>query len=84
MLTNIICIALNVYLVILIARIILTWVPSLPDPLRPLARVLSLLTDPVLTPLRGLLPPVRIGAAALDLSPILVFFAISILSSLLC
>lgn len=79
------CAVLQIYLVVLIARIILSWVPSLPEPLLPIARGLRAVTDPILTPLRNAIPPVRLGAAALDLSPLIVFFGISwILMPLLC
>jgi YggT family protein len=81
---RILCTALTVYFVILLVRIILSWVPSMPDPLRPLAHGVRALTDPLLLPLRGLLPPVRVGMGALDLSPLVLFFAISILRGLLC
>jgi len=81
---QVICILLTLYWIILIVRIVLSWVPSLPEPVLPLARGVRAVTDPVLTPLRGLLPPVRIGAGALDLSPLLLFFGISILQRLLC
>ena len=37
------------------------------------------LTEPVLAPLRNAIPPVRMGAAALDLSPIIVFVVISLI-----
>ena len=80
----IICLALTIYWIILIIRIVLSWVPSLPEPVLPLARGVRSVTDPVLAPLRGLIPPVRIGAGALDLLPLLLFFAISILQRLLC
>jgi YggT family protein len=82
---EILCTILTIYLVVLIARIILSWVPSLPEPLVPLARGLQAVTDPVLLPLRNLLPPLRIGAGALDLSPLIVFFGIRyLLMPLLC
>jgi YggT family protein len=84
-LQDLLCIALTIYWVILIVRIILSWVPSPPEPVRPLARGVRAATDPLLTPLRGLIPPVRIGpGAALDLSPLLLFFAVYILRGLLC
>lgn len=41
--------------------------------------VLFSLTEPVLAPLRNAIPPVRMGAAAIDLSPIIVFVIISII-----
>jgi len=37
------------------------------------------LTEPVLRPLQGLLPPVRMGPAAMDFSPIIVFIVLGIL-----
>ena len=48
------------------------------------AGFLYMVTDPVLLPLRRFLPPVRMGAMALDLSPLVAFFGISFLMSLLC
>jgi YggT family protein len=81
---NPICLLLQLYYVVLIVRIILSWVPSLPEPVEPLARVVRALTDPLLIPLRRMIPPVRIGAGALDLSPLVLFFGISILTSLFC
>jgi YggT family protein len=80
----IVCLALTLYWLVLIVRIILSWVPSLPEPVQPLARGVYTLTDPVLTPLRNILPPLRIGMGALDLSPIVVFFGIYLLQGLLC
>ena len=37
------------------------------------------LTEPVLGPLRRAIPPVRLGMAALDLSPIIVFVGIMLI-----
>lgn len=81
---RVVCVSLDIYYVILIVRIILSWVPSLPEPIEPVARVVRAVTDPLLNPLRGVIPPVRIGAGALDLSPLILFFAIVILRSLIC
>jgi len=79
-----ICLALQLYFFVLIARIILSYITHLPEPVLPLARGVRAVTDPLLVPLRGLIPPLRIGAGALDLSPLVLFFGISILRSLLC
>lgn len=81
---EILCIALTIYFVILIVRIVLSWVPALPEPVMPLARGVRAVTDPLLGPLRDLLPPLRIGGGAIDLSPLILFFAISILRGLIC
>ncbi|CAN5729324.1 MAG: YggT family protein [Actinomycetota bacterium] len=81
---NVLCVALDLYFIALLLRIILSYVPALPEPLRPIARFVRSITDPLLLPLRGLIPPVRIGAGALDLSPLILFFAIRIVRGLLC
>lgn len=83
-LVELLCLVLQVYYIILIARILLSWVPNLPDPIVPVARVIYALTDPVLAPVRGLLPPLRTGAMAFDLSPILVFIGIALLRGVIC
>ena len=52
------------------------------EPGTPVASIYSVvfnLTEPVLGPLRRAIPPVRLGMAALDLSPIIVFVAIMII-----
>ncbi len=81
---DVVCIALDIYWIILIARVILSWVPSLPEPVLPVARFVRTATDPLLLPLRGLLPPLQLGGIALDLSIIVLFFFVSIVRSLLC
>ena len=81
---TVLCLILTIYYVILILRIVLSWVPSLPEPLLPLARGIRAVTDPLMQPLRGMLPPVQMGTLALDLSPLILFFGISIVRSLLC
>ena len=75
---------LTLYWLILLGRIILDLVRSLAGPrgLSGLAipyGILYDLTEPVLRPIRRLLPPLRVGAVALDLSPILVFMLIVLL-----
>lgn len=83
MIISLVCLALTIYFFILLARIIFSFIPQLPEPVLPLARGVRAVTDPVLDPLRRLIPPLRTGAMALDLSPILLFLGIRILQSLL-
>lgn len=81
----VICYALQLYWFVLIVRIVLSYVPALPEPLRPVAGFVRALTDPLLLPLRNAVPPLRLGGGmALDLSPIILFFAIFIVQGLLC
>jgi YggT family protein len=71
---------LRIYLYAVIAWIILSWIRVSPD--HPVAR-LSLWLDriiyPVMLPLRRVIPPLRLGGALLDLSPIVLIIAIQIL-----
>jgi YggT family protein len=82
---DVICILLTVYWVILIARVLASFFPVPPSgPIRSVMSLVYALTEPVLRPLRGLIPPIRMGAVAFDLSPIIVFVALGILRSVLC
>ena len=72
----------QIFLLCLLGRIVLSWFPpSGPGPLETVRQVLFSVTEPVLGPVRRLLPMVRIGGMGLDLSPIVVFLAIEILLS---
>ncbi len=82
---EIICTALLLYLIAIFGRIILSWFPLDPNGLgATVAGFLYMVTDPILGPLRRNIPPVRLGAVALDLSPIIVIFGISILRTNIC
>ncbi len=67
------------------ARIILSWFPV--EPGSGLASVYGFLyavTEPLLGPIRRVIPPMGMGGMGLDLSPLVVFFAISILRGAIC
>ena len=72
---------LGAYRLVLIAYVIIAWVPRMPEPLQPAARVVRGLVDPVLAPLRRVMPPLRIGGVGLDLSILVLFFGVSILDA---
>jgi YggT family protein len=75
---------LQAYIVVLFVRIICTWFPTDPwSGLGRFARALGRVTDPVLAPIRRLLPPLRLGAGAIDLSPIVLLIVLEVLISLL-
>ena len=78
-LAKILHIVLTIYLWIIILRAVFSWVyvPSLYQA----GRVLYLLTEPVLRPVRRLLPPAKLGG--LDISPIIVALLIVFLDSVL-
>lgn len=82
---EIVCLALGFYGVLLFGRVILSWFPI--EPRTPLARAYSVLfdiTEPLLGPVRRALPPMRLGATALDLSPIVVIFGLQLVRGVLC
>ena len=74
---------LEVYIFLVFGRIILSWFPMSPgSALGPVNRFLYSVTEPVLGPVRRILPPVRLGAVGLDLSPFIVLIGLQILNSL--
>jgi YggT family protein len=76
---------LYVYLVLIFIRILMSWIPRMPYN-RYLAAFLKFVTDvtdPYLNLFRRILPPVRIGPGALDLSPIVATFVLIIVGSLI-
>lgn len=62
-----------VFLILIIIRVLLTWVPRLPynRALRASVGFIEEVTDPYLNLFRRFLPPIGGGGFALDLSPIL-------------
>ena len=70
------------YWIILLIRVLSSWFrPPMSGPLRTLLSIVYDLTEPVLKPFRNLIPPMRMGAMAMDLSPILLFVVIGVLQS---
>ena len=70
--------ALSVYQLILLARVLMSWIPNLNSD-NPIARFLYQVTEPVLAPIRNALP----SMGGVDLSPLVVFLGITILMQLL-
>ena len=81
---EVICWLLQLYMLVLLAHVVFSWVPRPPEPLQPVVPGVRALTEPILAPLRRLIPPVRLGGAALDVSILIVFFALIILQSAIC
>ena len=63
---------LGLYSWVIIAAALITWVS--PDPRNPIVMFLRQVTEPVLAPVRRLLPPWKTGG--LDFSPLIVILAI--------
>lgn len=75
-LATVVNIALTVLYWLIFIRALVSWFS--PDPYNALVQVLHRVTEPVLEPIRRVLPPM-----ALDLSPLIAFFAIIFLKQFL-
>jgi YggT family protein len=73
---SVVNILLTIMYWLILIRALLSWVS--PDPSNPLVQFLMRVTEPVLEPVRRLLPPLP-----LDISPIIVFFIIIFLQRFL-
>lgn len=80
MVREVLVIALEVYLWgVLFPRALLSWFPVSPGSwLIPIITVLYRLSEPVLAPVRRVIPPARMGGMGLDLSFIVVFLGIQV------
>ena len=74
LLANVINIGLTVYIWIIVIRALISWVS--PDPYNPIVRFLYRVTEPVLRPVRRILP---IRGMGIDLSPLIVILIIYVL-----
>jgi YggT family protein len=76
---------LTIYLVILIGRIVISWIQAFARSWQPtgvvlvVAETIFTLTDPPLKFLRRYIPPLRLGTVALDLSFMVLFIVVLIL-----
>ena len=75
-LASLVSILLTIMYWLILIRALLSWVN--PDPFNPLVQFLTRVTEPILEPVRRLLPPLPI-----DISPIIVFFVILFLQKFL-
>lgn len=70
---------IQLYSWVLVARALISWIPNL-DPYNPAVQFLYQITEPVLEPVRRLIPPL---GGTIDISMIVVFFALMILQRML-
>ena len=78
-LVQILGVVLQVYSYILLARALVSWIPNL-DPYNPFVRILFQLTEPVLDPIRKIIPPL---GGMIDISIMVAFFGIMVLQMML-
>ena len=73
-----------VYLILIFARILLSWIPRIPynPTLSAIINFIHEVTDPYLNLFRRILPPIGGGGFALDLSPIIAIFVLFIVRAI--
>lgn len=76
--SNVLVVVLNLFMIIIIARAVLSWVS--PDPYNPIVRFIHNVTEPVLHPIRQKIP---VNFGGIDFSPIIVLLAIIFLKTFL-
>jgi YggT family protein len=87
---RLICVALTVFWIILLVKVIVSWLPLLgvrlpySGPFRALLDLLDDVTEPVLRPLRNLISPVRLGGVGLDLSVLILFVILAVVRTAIC
>ncbi len=83
--TGILCLLIYAFIAALIIRIILDWVQvPASHPVGRARSSLAKVTDPVLLPLRRVIPPIRMGAVALDVSVMVLLFGLFIVRNAIC
>ena len=74
----ILCTLVNVYIFVIFGRIILSWFPRSTGILGTVGDIFYGLTEPVLGPVRRMVPMIAMGGMGLDLSPIIVLLVLQI------
>lgn len=85
----ILCALLGAYSLVILVSIVLSYVVVMgrqpaDHPVSRVWRATSRIVDPVLSRVRMVIKPVRLGSASLDLSPIVVLFGISLVRGSIC
>jgi YggT family protein len=80
-----VCLVLKAYILVLVLFIVLGYFPMPAESnWRRLRDGVSGLVQPVVAPIRRVVPPVQAGSVSFDLSLLIVFVAVTLLQGLLC
>ena len=85
MISTLICWVATFYMLIIFLRVIMSWFPI--DPYGTAAkgyRVLLRLTEPTMGALRKVIPPIRAGQVAFDLSAVIIMVALILIRVAVC
>jgi YggT family protein len=78
-----VCWALQAFVILIFVRIILSWFPASEGLFMTVQNFTFAATEWAMGPLRRAIPPVRLGAAALDMSPLILLIGITVLRAFL-
>lgn len=86
---EIVCRLISIYYFVVIGRIVISLIIQfgrIPwgHPVRRVEEILSKAVDPVLRPIRSIVPSLPMGGMALDLSPLILIVGLSILQQAIC
>ena len=86
---SIVCGILELAVWVIVAWIVLSYVISFgrlgfDHPVRRVYEGLTKVIEPLMRPIRSVIPPVRIGGASLDLSPLILIVGINLLLAFIC
>lgn len=81
---TLVCWALQLFVILVFVRIILSWFPASEGLFMTVQQVVFNATEWAMGPLRRVIPPVRLGAAAMDLSPLVLLLGVSVLRGIIC
>lgn len=68
-------IAFQAYWWILMARFLITWLPNI-NYGHPIIEFLFKVTDPIVRPFQGIVPPYRTSSVSVDFSPLILFLVL--------
>ena len=78
---EILCNVIDLFVILVFVRVVLSWFPVDPrGPVGQVSRLVSTVTDPVMEPVRRVLPSV----GPIDISPIVVVFFLQIVARNIC
>ena len=76
---DVLALVVEAYVVVLVVRAVLSWIPIRSGSgLAPFARFVEAVTEPVLRPVRRIIPPLRAGGVGIDVSFLVVLVALEI------
>jgi YggT family protein len=82
---EILCALVTIYILLFFVRMVLTWFPI--DPSGPMGSINSFLfsiTEPLMRPVRNVIPIARVGGVGLDLSSMVVIIGLYIVRAIVC